>query len=75
MRSPVVELVVSPPTKSTLYCLQAKWIPAYNSSTASTGKRLDKARETVICVGWAFMAYTSERLTATALYPKCFSGT
>ena len=56
MVRPVIEADVSPPTRSTLYLSQARRIPAYNSSRSSTENRLLIPRDTVICVGVAFMA-------------------
>ena len=57
-----------------MYFSQANLIPIYNSSNASTGKRLETAIETVICSVTPFIAQISETLTAIALYPKCFKG-
>jgi len=74
MIKPEKEEVVSPPTKSTLYCLQAALIPSYNSSNASNGKRFETANDTVICSAFPFMAQMSDTFTATALKPKCFKG-
>ena len=59
--------VVSPPTKSTLYTSQAKRMPAYNSSTASTENRLLKPKPITTWVGTAFIAQMSDRFTTTAL--------
>ena len=45
--NPEIDEVVSPPITSTLYIREAVSIPAYNSSKASRGKRLDTPIETV----------------------------
>ena len=64
---PDLELEVSPPIRSISYFSHAKRMPSYNSSTASSEKRLLNPIATVICVGMAFMAQMSLTVAATAL--------